>query len=251
MKMSQIFLLHLYSNAFLRYLLAKGRKTSYQIMSNVPYIDFHCHSYSENYIDVLEIVSTDPSRNVADGLHTIGFHPWWHLDPLQDEEISHLKKHILANKTCLAVGECGLDKFQGADLDLQIHNFELQIQLANALRLPLIVHCVRKYDSILQLFKKHAQTTWVIHGFKRDLDLATKMVDQGIRLSVAPHENMTPVFETCLKSLPLEMIHLETDSDRRTSIQERYQILADLRQDPVDEIRLKMYDNTKSLFRRM
>ena len=219
-------------------------------MIDIPYIDFHCHSYRENSTDVVEIVSTDPTHNGADFFHTVGYHPWWHPQELNLDEISQLKSHILSSEKCLAVGECGLDALKGASLEIQIENFVKQISLANDLQLPVIVHCVRKYDTLLQLYKKHAKTTWVIHGYKRNTTLAKKIIDLGIRLSVAPHPDMQEPFIECLKSLPYEMIHLETDSNRRTGIRERYEIFASLRGDDVESVKSKMYENTKKLFNR-
>ena len=220
------------------------------MQNSTPYIDFHCHSYCENSTDIIEIVSVDPLKNKADHFHTFGYHPWWHDTFLEESELSLLKNYIIDKQNCLAIGECGLDKFIQTNDETQIHNFVEQIKIANLLNLPIIIHCVRKYEELIKIYKKYAKTEWVIHGFKRNKSVAKTLMDLGIRFSVAPHDEMTTTFIESLKYIPIESIHLETDSDRRTPIFKRYELYAELKNIPLVSVQEKLFENTKNLFRR-
>ena len=126
-------------------------------MDEFPYIDFHTHSYRAEDATI-EVVSIGPGTKTPSGLHTMGYHPWWTMERLSFEQEAFLSTSFLNNATCLAIGECGLDKLKGPSLDIQEEVFVAQILLANKLQSPLIVHCVRQYDKLIQLHKSMAKT---------------------------------------------------------------------------------------------
>ena len=211
-------------------------------------IDFHCHSYSALNTECLEIVSCHPDRKDADQLHTIGYHPWWSLENLTEKHIHFLKHHFLSNPQCIAIGECGLDKYKGASMQIQTTNLISQIELANELNAPVIIHCVRKYPELIDIHKQYAKTPWAIHGFARNKTLATTLLDTGIFLSIAPYEKMNKAYEDMLAFLPFDRIFLETDSDRRTTIASRYAIFASLRGLDIGILKEKIVENSIKFF---
>ena len=211
-------------------------------------IDFHCHSIRDSSDNCIEIVSCDPLINTADGIHTVGFHPWWHMDHLQGDEMKVIENDFLTNKYCVGIGECGLDKAKGASEEIQMDNFLTHIEIANRLKAPVIVHCVKKYNVLTALFKRHAQTPWTTHGFSRNKTLAKSLIDQGIRLSVAPHQRMNASMSEMLKYLPMDMFFLETDSDRRTPINERYALMAQLKSCKLPELKATVIENVYTFF---
>ena len=201
------------------------------------YIDFHTHKpiYSNDQ-EVIEIISAYKNVKYENELYTIGHHPWWTEKPLDNDEINNLKQN-LQNKFCLAIGECGLDKLKGASKKIQEEVFYQQIQVANESNVPLIIHCVRQYDQILRFKKLYGKTPWVIHGFRRNQQLAKSLLDQGIQMSVSPFENMNQSFKEMLEYIPLDGFFIETDSDYSLNIKERYNIMAELKK--VDELHLQ------------
>lgn len=211
-------------------------------------IDFHCHSRAEFSGDCIEIVSCDPIKNISGGFHTSGYHPWWHNDYLTAQELINIGKAYSENITCLAIGECGLDKLKGASEEIQTANFIKQIEIANRLNAPVIIHCVRKYNELISLFKRHAQTPWTVHGFSRNRILAKSLLDLGICLSVAPHHAMTFSMTDMLRYLPNDMFFLETDSDRRTSIRQRYALMAQIKSLDFEELADLVYENVCAFF---
>jgi TatD DNase family protein len=219
------------------------------VESITEWIDFHCHSKHESKdLFVEEIVSCHPGKNTTDGLYTIGYHPWWSSGVLTSDQLNLIKNHYLHEDRCIALGECGLDKLQGGDSSVQIKNFELQVDIANQLKAPVIVHCVRKYDALLSIYRDMARTRWVIHGFKRNALLAKTILDLGISLSVAPYHHMNTSFTETLEMIPLNQLFLETDSDRRISIMERYNIMSSVRKIPTEVLKLQLIENCKILF---
>ena len=74
----------------------------------------------------------------------------------------------MAKKQVWAIGEVGLDKRNKAYWDLQISLFQQQIEIANALQKPLIIHCVQAIDVCL-LYLKAAQVPVIFHGFRKSL----------------------------------------------------------------------------------
>ena len=107
------------------------------------------------------------------------------------------------------VGECGLDRLHGADLDTQCAVFAAQVALAEQHRLPLTLHVVRAFDVILRLHKQLRPTTrWTIHGFRGKPALARQLLDAGFDLSFGFHHNPEAFAIT-----PPERRHFETDGE--------------------------------------
>ena len=92
---------------------------------------------------------------------------------------------MLINKYCVGIGECGLDFFKKTiDEQKQIHFFSKQIELSEALELPLIIHCVRAFHELFYLHKLYKpKQAWIVHGFNGSLKLATQLLEKGIYMS--------------------------------------------------------------------
>jgi TatD DNase family protein len=178
---------------------------------------------------------------------TVGHHPWWTNEGLSEADLQQLET-LLADKFCLGIGECGLDKLKGAPKEIQEEVFHQHIMLANKNKVPLIVHCVRQYDQVLSFKKKYGKTPWVIHGFRRNQQLAKSLIDQGIMLSVSPFRQMNESFVEMLRFLPVMSYFLETDSEYSLSIMERYQLMADLKKIDLEELKTQMKLNFEVFF---
>ena len=89
-----------------------------------------------------------PSVSIALGLHPyfLSQHQPHHLSELEQLAKTHANELV-------AIGECGLDRSID-NLDKQIALFEGQIELANQLALPLIVHHRQSHDLIARSFKR-------------------------------------------------------------------------------------------------
>ncbi len=179
---------------------------------------------------------------------TIGNHPWWTENLLDEEQCLSMENH-LENNFCLGIGECGLDKLKGASKEIQEEVFLQHINLANKNEVPLIVHCVRQYDQVITFKKKYGKTPWVIHGFRRNFHLAKSLIDNGIMVSVSPMNYMNASFIEMLEYLPMDSFFIETDSEYSLNIKERYGIITELKKIDTFELQNQMIKNFRTFFK--
>lgn len=212
------------------------------------YIDFHTHKplYSADST-ILEVISMHKTVKYEGEYFTVGHHPWWTNEALSEADLQNMET-LLSDKYCLGIGECGLDKLKGAPKEIQEEVFYQHIMLANKNNVPLIVHCVRQYDQVLNFKKKYGKTPWVIHGFRRNQQLAKSLIDQEIMLSVSPLRQMNESFVEMLQFLPADSYFLETDSEYSLTIMERYQVMADLKNVELEELKVQMKLNFDEFF---
>ena len=98
------------------------------------YIDFHTHQ-----VPVLKDVVA-----IVEGRDTWGIHPWKADETFVVPDLSGK----------LAIGECGLDGLRGPSMERQEEVFVQQIRLSEEVERPLIIHCVKVLDRLLQLRKE-------------------------------------------------------------------------------------------------
>ena len=154
-------------------------------MNRLPHdIDIHTHRGEVRADAVLcfDPVETDSLPTEGEGLVSVGIHPW-NADKATDETFEQLER-MLADPRAVAVGEAGLDRLRGPEMEVQIPVFERQIELARRLGLPLVIHCVRAFDILTALRKRHPDAgQWIVHGFRGKPELATRLLKAGIDLS--------------------------------------------------------------------
>ncbi len=108
------------------------------------YLDVHAHQKSND-------------TQILVGVHTKAFHPWELVLPFErknfDEKWEALKKET---DNIVAIGECGLDRVHEgiASIEDQIYVLRKHFELAQELKLPIIIHSVRTHSDILGILKK-------------------------------------------------------------------------------------------------
>lgn len=175
---------------------------------------------------------------------SIGIHPW-ELNEIQIDHIdifSHLKDDY-----CVAIGEIGLDRIKGPSLIVQTERFSEQIALSEANNLPVIVHCVRAYDELIQLKRllEPAQP-WIVHGFEKTAYL-NKLLENGFHISIGHRVLTNEKLQAILPEIPLERLFLETDESSIT-IEVIYDYVAQLIHLPVNELEKQIEINIKRVF---
>ena len=141
--------------------------------------------------------------------YAAGIHPWWTADAdfVLDDYLDALS-HLLTLSEVVQVGECGLDRLRGADLETQCAVFAAQVALAEQHHRPMTLHVVRAFDVILALRKQlRPQQRWTVHGFRGKPALARQLLDAGFDLSFGFHHN-----SEALAITPPERRHFETDA---------------------------------------
>ena len=168
---------------------------------------FNIHTHASRHPES-EILSTDiHSFPPADeGIFlSVGIHPWY-LQEETEKELQNLRKAV-EDKRVIALGESGLDKLQGPSLDVQTEIFKRQIELSEAMDLPMIIHCVKAYNELVRLKKTlRPKQSWIIHGFRGKKELAMECIREGFHLSFGANYQ-----EDALKSVPIERLFIETD----------------------------------------
>lgn len=126
-------------------------------------------------------------------------------------ELETLAKH----KQVVAIGECGLDYFHIKDAGerkQQEELFEKQIDLAQKVNKPLMIHCRDAYEDLHQILKANSSKLKAnIHFFAGDGETAKKFLDLGFTLSFTGAITFANNYDEVLKNVPLESLLLETD----------------------------------------
>jgi TatD DNase family protein len=196
----------------------------------MAHFNFH-HHFSENF----GIYNINFGEQFPDSDFSAGIHP---KDILEDFEsrLSWLTK-IAENKNCAAIGECGLDSLVKINSDIQKAVFLKQINLANDLQKPLIIHCVRQFHEVSAL-KKYAEFPMIIHGFNKKTSIGNQLLKEGFYFSFGKSLLQNVDLQLFLKNLPLDKFFLETDA-AEINIDLIYQKAAEiknLRIEKLDEI---------------
>ncbi len=166
-----------------------------------------CDCHTHNLQSQSGIVALEPSSAVfLPGLfYSVGIHPW-SIGEVKEEDFARLES-VASNNQVVAIGECGLDRLRGGDLNAQIEIFRRHISLGENLHKPLIIHNVRCTSEILALRKSsRAKTPWIMHGYRGNAETARRICDAGIMLSFGEKFALGVP-----ESIPQEMLLAETD----------------------------------------
>lgn len=212
------------------------------------YIDIHTHN-PHPFPDVLSVVSLYEDFHRANEYTacSAGLHPWY-LDDIETRW--QQLQQVAPLQSVLGIGECGLDKVSPTGWALQLEAFGKQVQLAQELRKPLIIHCVRAYEEVMQLLNECKNDVPVIfHGFGKKEQLAKQLLDAGYYLSFgAALLNPGPAAET-FRSVPANRFFLETDQSAQ-DIRHIYQAAAEIRETTEEALILQLQQNFKTVFNR-
>ncbi|MCB9046846.1 MAG: TatD family hydrolase [Chitinophagales bacterium] len=213
-----------------------------------PYIDIHTHQLGGNGFAIIN--RYERFEEASNGVVcSLGIHPWYIRAEVVKQQLDELEQYASLDNV-IAIGECGLDKVTETSLDLQVGAFTAQISLANTLKKPLIIHCVRAYVEVLQLLKEHRVSVPVIfHGFNKHAQLARQIVDAGYYLSFGAailKEGSSAA--TSIASVPVDRIFLETD-DAGVDIKDIYERAAMLLKSEEDALILQLQKNFQAVFK--
>lgn len=213
----------------------------------MQFVNLHTHSYT-NSDAVLEIVNQYPNEFIADIPHySIGIHPWHIVDERVSEDLNTIKTKLNLNE-CIALGECGLDKRIEKKIELQIDVFESQLSLLHEISKPVILHCVAAFDEIISCKKNsNLQSTFIIHGFSKNIPLAKQLLNQDFYLSFGKYLLRNPEMESVFKYVPNDKIFLETDTISE-SLEEVYTFAAKCKNISVEEMKEIVWNNYQTVF---
>jgi TatD DNase family protein len=180
---------------------------------------------------------------------SIGIHPWFiNEDKIKEALLSVEEK--LQEENCVALGECGLDKRTTTDFELQQFVFKKQISLSENYQKPLIIHCVKAFQEVIENKKEvKPKQIWILHGFHQNLQIAESLLKNGFMLSLGAAIINNKKLQEVVLEIPLASILLETDN-AAIEIQAIYQKVAEIRKMEVEEFQQQIHQNFKNIFKR-
>lgn len=275
-------------------------------MNTVELIDTHIHLDDDRFDDgrdqviaradahgVRTMIVPATTRQSWSGLLTVterypgvhaayGLHPQF-LHEHKESDLTDLAIQV-ASYPCIAIGECGLDRYclkqpskPSLDRDLepdlsptptddlfarQQFYFEAQLNIAAQAKLPVIVHALQAVEDVILSIKNCAATQGVVHSFNGSLQQATRLIDLGYRLGfggAATHPRATKI-RRLIQSLPADSILIETDAPYQTGYNNRgqrnepayltevLQTVADLRGENRESVARQCNQNAEKLF---
>lgn len=198
-------------------------------------IDTHCHISKNDYDNIDEIIKNAKENNVKrliisgcdkksikeaieiakeyeDVYLSLGYHPS-EADNITQNDLDNLKEIVKENKKVVAIGEIGLDYYWTKDnKEQQKELFKKQIDLANELKMPVVIHSRDAYQDTYDILKEK-KAKGVIHCFSGNLENAKSYIKLGFLLGIGgvvtfKNTNLKEV----IKEVDLTNIVLETDS---------------------------------------
>lgn len=164
----------------------------------------------------------------------------------------------------VAIGETGLDYYRKfGDKDSQIELFIAQLELADRLDKPVIIHNRDAGADVLEILRqKVPRRGGVLHCYSEDWDYAQQALEMNIYISFAgnlTYRNARNLHETA-RNMPLDRILIESESpfmvpsayrgkrNKPAYLPETAKFLAELREMPEDELFEIVYQNTCTFF---
>jgi TatD DNase family protein len=265
------------------------------MVNKYRYIDVHTHVNLDAFADDFKEVAEHTLRegvayiNVGTGKETsaravelagdgvfatVGLHPvraggQHDNDGTPPETFDRTYYEALAkNERVVAIGECGFDYYR-VDKDTkgkQEEAFVAQIQLANDLQKPLMLHIrdvagnMGAYEDAIAILKTHAKVLGNVHFFAGTYDIAKQFWDMGYTTSFTGVITFANQYDETIQHAPLEMLHAETDApyvapkpfrgtrNEPLHVREVYRRIAELRGEDEEVVRVQLLENAKRLF---
>jgi TatD DNase family protein len=206
----------------------------------VKLIDTHVHINFDSFAPDLDAVAdrwrsagvvglvhscVDPSefertRGLADrfpelffsvGLHPLDMNLW---RPEMPELIRRLAQ---SDRRVVAIGETGLDFFKADDRPEQLVAFDAQLQIAQALDLPVIIHCrdaaAAMYEHLQQFWRANGPVRGVMHCWGGTPEETEWFLDLGFYISFSGTVTFKKAeqIQASAQMVPIDRILVETD----------------------------------------
>ena len=189
-----------------------------------------------------------PFEPKADQFYSVGLHPW-DLDQVTDNKWLEKLELLLTHPQVLAVGECGIDRTLETPIEKQIRFFLFQVELAEKLVKPLILHAVRSYSDLLQLKKQStSKLPWILHGYQSNAETTKRLVQMDFCFSLGTALlNDRQKLNQSLREIPPSQLFFETDESTE-NIESIYIFAAGQLGTTAEKLRNQVLENYQSIF---
>lgn len=194
----------------------------------------------EHIISDLQILKANQQQ-----LFSVGIYPF-DARKASEERFTELEK-VARDGSIFAIGETGLDYREQYKPSAahQVETFERQVDIADRIVKPLIIHQVRALDDTLRILRS-ATVPVIFHGFSGSTESATRILNESYYLSFGHLLFVSDKVRNSLRSAPLDRIFLETDDSDRP-IEEIYAIAAEIMNIPLNILILRIEQNFESV----
>lgn len=254
----------------------------------MEFIDTHTHLYDEAFASeedaaieraaeagVTRLIFPDIGSRTREAMFSIadrhegvvfpclGLHPT-SIDAGWEKEMEALEGWL--SRKIRAIGEIGMDCYWSKEfVKEQQHAFKLQLEMADRLDLPVIIHSRESTELIINVLKecRHLSLRGVFHAYSGSIETyreISRLGDWYIGIGGVLTYKKASIAET-VKEIPLDRILLETDSPYLTPVPFRgrrnesayiphiAEKLAELTGKDVGEIATQTTENAVNLFR--
>lgn len=212
-------------------------------------IDIHTHT-AKGLAD-LEIINLFAHELAVNSILqpcTAGFHPW-HLDNYDERAMINLLHDLSDRPQIIGIGECGIDLTIGIDREKQERVFLKQAGIAEIVKKPLIIHCVKAFNEIIRLRKEmNPKVPWILHGYTAKPQITKQLIKHDFYFSFgAALLNDKQKASNSLKVVPATKLFFETD-ESEVSIAEIYSFAAKILKTDVEILKEQVSDNYRKVF---
>lgn len=184
-------------------------------------------------------------------------------------------RDLAAQEKVVGIGECGFDYWHcpPETYAVQEENFIAQIELANELSLPLMIHtrgpkpgeasptARSVYADVHDVLKQYAKVPFNVHFYAGTIAEAEKFFELGGTVSFTGVITFAKVYEEVVRAMPLERVHAETDCPyvapvphrgRRAEpwmVQEVYKKIAAIRGEDEEAVRHTLMENAQRFYK--
>ncbi len=193
----------------------------------------------------------------------VGVHPH-DVEDMTEADLQDLRE-LAGEEKVRAIGEIGLDyHYDNSPRDKQKYWFEKQIELAQDLDLPIIIHCRDAMQDCMDILRSYdfSRTSGVMHCYSGSAETAEEVVKMGMYVAFGGAITFKNNKKAChvVQSVPMERLLIETDcpyltpepyrGKRNDSRYVKYvaEKVAEFRGLPVEEVEKVTMTNAKCLF---
>lgn len=187
------------------------------------------------------------------------------IDGMKLENLREIYDLAKENERIVAIGEIGLDYYWNKENKEEQKNFFIkQIEIANELNLPIVIHTREAVMDTIDILKNEitCNKKGVFHCCPLNIELVKEALKLGFDISMAgpiTFKNSKNA-EEIIKYVPLDKILIETDSPylspepvrgtRNNSCNLKYivQKIANVKEMNVEDIEIATYNNTCKIF---
>ena len=216
----------------------------------------------------------------------VGIHPvhlkkgkFMHIDQWELEEIEiktvgeifDYEKYLelAMDEKVVAIGEVGLDYYHFEEGDDEEKLIALQkktliefIKLANEVKKPILFHCWKRYDDLLEILLQYpVNKKGIVHSFTGSYKTAQKFIELEYKIGLNGIITYGDSYDKLIREIDLEHIVIETDCpyltprpmEKGTRNQPQFvrlvaQKIAEVKNISVEEVAKKTMENAEKLF---